>query len=79
MQALLEKRARAAAVITALGRGFQGRQEARRLRVNWHNAAAAKIQDHFRARAARRYCSKQCAFQVQEIGVDEIGLDELIN
>ncbi|CAB1096222.1 unnamed protein product [Ectocarpus sp. CCAP 1310/34] len=55
VQALLEKRARAATVITALGRGFQGRQKARRLRVNWHNAAAAKIQGHFRARAARRW------------------------
>ncbi|CAM9642986.1 unnamed protein product, partial [Ectocarpus sp. 13 AM-2016] len=55
VHALLEKRARAAAVITALGRGFQGRQKARRLRVKWHNAAAAKIQGHFRARAARRW------------------------
>eukprot|EP00752_Nemacystus_decipiens_P009596 g8574.t1 len=54
-KALVEKRARAAAIISALGRGFQGRREASRLRVARYNAAAATIQNQFRARAARRW------------------------
>ena len=54
-KALMEKRAKAAAVITALGRGFQGRGEARRLRVNLHNLAARKIQRQLRTRTAARY------------------------
>ena len=57
-QVLARKRAAAAVVISALGRGFQGRREGRRLRVERHNAAATKIQDQFRARAARRYGPK---------------------
>lgn len=58
-EALVKKRSRAAALITGLGRGFQGRREARLLRVFRHNAAAAVIQGRYRARAARRYVSVQ--------------------
>lgn len=51
---LRQTRADAAAVITAVGRGFQGRGEARQLRVDRHNRAAERIQAHLRGRITRR-------------------------
>ncbi|CAM9980812.1 unnamed protein product [Pylaiella littoralis] len=72
-ETLVQKRARAAALITGLGRGFQGRQEARQLRVCRCNAAAVIIQGHYRARAVRSRWLDQlalakavrCAGQIQ--------------
>ncbi|CAM9502410.1 unnamed protein product [Scytosiphon promiscuus] len=71
---LVGKRERAATMITALGRGYQGRQEAKRSRVDRLNLTAAKIQNHFRSRAARRWraqlalaANMRCAGHIQAV------------
>lgn len=54
-KAMQARRRVAAAAITSLGRGFQGRAEARRVRVNRHNEAAGRVQALWRGRIAQRF------------------------